>query len=308
MAHEVETMMYVREKPWHGLGTRVEEAPTSADALRLAGLDWKIVQQDIITGGEKIPGYKANVRSTDKAVLGIVSDQYRVVQNTDAFAFTDALIGGDVRYETAGSLCGGKKIFLLARMPERELVGDKVEPYMCFTNTFDGSGAVKCIMTPVRVVCNNTLNLALSTAKRSWSARHVGDLNHRLHEAEICLELADRYLGDLSEEADRLANQRFAEEQLYPLMNELFPTKEDSSKRELTNAYTLRDQFMECYFMPDIKQFRGTAWGFINAAADMAAHKKPLRETKRYQENNMDRIITGHAIVDRAMAIMARAR
>ena len=104
MAALVESMVYTREKPWHGLGTKVEDAPTSADALRLAGLDWRVEQKNIqLCGGSKVPGYKANVRSTDGKVLGVVSDRYRIVQNADAFEFTDSIIGGDVRYETAGS-------------------------------------------------------------------------------------------------------------------------------------------------------------------------------------------------------------
>lgn len=110
MAANVETMFYVREKPWHGLGTCVEEAPTSADALRLAGLDWEVKQRSIqVCGGAKIENFKANVRSSDGAVLGVVSDRYQIVQNAEAFSFTDELIGGDVRYETAGSLQNGKK-------------------------------------------------------------------------------------------------------------------------------------------------------------------------------------------------------
>lgn len=107
----VESMMYVREKPWHGLGTRVEEAPTSSDALRIAGLEWNVVQRNIqVCGGSKIQNYKANIRDLDGAVLGVVSDRYKIVQNAEAFEFTDSLIGGDVRYETAGSLNGGRKV------------------------------------------------------------------------------------------------------------------------------------------------------------------------------------------------------
>ena len=185
MSANVETMFYVREKPWHGLGTMVQEAPTSAEALKLAGLDWTVEARDMwLNGGyEPIPGYKANVRSSDNKVLGVVSNKYRIVQNADAFAFTDALIGGDVRYETAGSLLDGKKIWLLAKLPDSEICGDKTEPYVCFSNTHDGSGAVRVCMTPVRVVCNNTLNLALDTAQRAWSVRHVGDINSKLVEA-----------------------------------------------------------------------------------------------------------------------------
>ena len=121
MSANVETMMYVREKPWHGLGTMVEEAPTSADALRLAGLDWTVERKPLqVCGGRKVDGFYANVRDMDGAVLGVVSDRYKVVQNVDAFAFTDSLIGGDtpVRYETAGSLMGGRKIWLRQRSSE----------------------------------------------------------------------------------------------------------------------------------------------------------------------------------------------
>lgn len=206
MSANVETMFYVRETPWHGLGTRVEEAPTSAEALRLAGLDWTVEQHPVqLNGGAVIPGYKANVRSTDKHVLGIVSDRYKIVQNTEAFSFTDELIGGDVRYETAGSLQNGKRVWLLAKMPQTKVAGDEVDPYLCFTNTHDGTGSIRVCMTPIRVVCNNTLNVALRSASRSWSACHMGDMDNKLQEARHCLDLADQYMESLNKYADQLA-------------------------------------------------------------------------------------------------------
>ena len=111
MAAQVESMFSVREKPWHGLGTIVMDAPDSHHALHLAGLDWKVEQQDVYTEDNFIiPGYKVNVRNTDLATLGIVSDKYQIVQNEEAFSFTDALLEDGVRYETAGSLQGGRKV------------------------------------------------------------------------------------------------------------------------------------------------------------------------------------------------------
>ena len=90
MAANVETMFSVREKPWHGIGTVVQDAPDSKEAIQLAGLDWKVVQQNVYTdGGILVPGYRANVRDTDQSVFGVVSDRYQVVQNEEAFAFTD---------------------------------------------------------------------------------------------------------------------------------------------------------------------------------------------------------------------------
>ncbi len=301
MSANVESMMYDRTKPWHGLGTEVPEAPTSADALRFAGLDWTVRQEPVYNArGGVIPGFKSNVRDTDGSVLGIVGDRYKVVQNIDAFNFTDDLIGGDVRYETAGSLREGRQIWLLAKMPQRLVAGDDVEPYLCFTNSHDGSGGLKVCMTPIRVVCNNTLNLALGSAKRIWSMRHTENIRERMDEARDCLCLADEYMGGLSVYADRAANTTLYDRDVRAILDELFPITEKSSPRERASAEKCRNEFMVCYYAPDIWQFRGTAWGVINAASDLATHSMPHRNTKNYAENNWGRIMDGHAIIDKA--------
>ena len=150
MSANVETMFYVRENPWHGLGTKVNEAPGSREALIIAGLNWNVLQEPIYTETEEfIEGYKANVRDSDRKVLGVVTDRYKVIQNQEAFAFTDALLGEGVRYETAGSLQGGKRVWLLAHMPHEYIIsGERISPYLVFTNTHDGSGAIKAALTP----------------------------------------------------------------------------------------------------------------------------------------------------------------
>ena len=136
MAANVETMFSVREKPWHGLGVVVEEAPSSEEALRLAGLDWRVVQKSLYTNSRLVDGYKANVRESDNTVLGVVTDRYKVVQNTEAFAFTDNLLGEGVKYETAGSLQGGKKVWILARLPREYIMsGERITPYLVFSNS-----------------------------------------------------------------------------------------------------------------------------------------------------------------------------
>ena len=191
MPANVETMFSVRETPWHGLGRIIMDAPASREALELAGLDWQVESRNIYSGtGAIIPGYRANVRSTDDAVLGVVSDRYRIVQNEEAFQFTDDLLGEGVTYETAGSLQGGKKVWMLARLPRKYLIaGDQVEPYLVIFNSHDGSSGVKVAMTPIRVVCQNTLNLALNTAKRSWTARHTENVLLRVQDARETLQL-----------------------------------------------------------------------------------------------------------------------
>lgn len=305
MSANVETMFSVREVPWHGLGTIVQEAPTSKDALELAGLNWTVDSAPIYdSNGNEIKGYKANMRSSDKSVLGVVTSRYRIVQNSEAFDFTDALIGEGCTYETAGSLKKGKTIWLLAKMPEKKILNDKFDPYICFTNSHDGSGAIKVAMTPIRVVCNNTLNLALDGASRMWSTRHMGDMASKLHEAQHTLMMANDYLDALADDADRLANEKLTNEEIALILDEMFPVDENMSDRKKNNIKDVKDGIMICTYAPDLQKFLNTKWGFLNAVSDYISHATPARLTETYAENNWGRIMNGHAILDKAMALV----
>ena len=308
MSANIETLFYAgRCVPWHGLGTQVDEAPTSEHALELAGLNWTVESRPVFTeSGIEIPNYKANIRSSDNSVLGIVTDRYKIVQNAEAFDFTDSLINeGEVRYETAGSLRNGKTIWLLAKMPEAKVLNEKFEPYICFTNSHDGTGAIRVCMTPVRVVCNNTLNFALDTAKRIWSTKHIGDLSSKLDVARETLELANNYMAALDEKAYRLADIKLDDGQIDNILSELFPVSEEDSDIKKKRAKDAKENIMVCYFMPDIAQFKGTGYGLVNAVADFVDHAAPMRMTQNYQANNWDRIMIGHPILDKAMQLVS---
>ena len=305
MSANVETMMSVREVPWHGLGEIVQEAPTSKDALELAGLNWNVNSNPIYdVNGNEIKGFKANTRDSDGSVLGVVTNRYKIVQNFEAFDFTDALLGEGVTYETAGSLKNGKVIWLLAKMPERKILGDKFDPYICFTNSHDGTGAIRVISTPIRVVCNNTLNLALNTANRSWSTKHMGDMNSKLQEAKHTLQLANDYLDCLSESAEKLAEAKFMPEDVNMVLDEMFPKNDEMSERKKNNIDTVKSGIIACMLAPDLVQFMNTKWGFLNAVSDYITHANPARLTDSYAENNWGRIMNGHPIMDRAMALV----
>jgi len=310
MSANVESMFYVRTAPWHGLGARVEEALTSQDALHYSGLNWQVKQEPLMTGTFKsVPGYVANVRSDNDRILGIVSDSYKVVQNEEAFAFTDALIGEGVRYETAGSLDEGRKVWLLAKLPERyQLVGEDVEPYIVFTSSHDGSGAIRVAPTPIRVVCQNTLNLALNTAKRSWSTTHTSNVHSRLDDARNTLLFADKYMKALQQEAERLSMQRVTDKLFYTLVDKLLPVDEDASEQTKSNNRKQRSDLIYRYFhAPDLVDLPKNGWRFINAVSDHATHAQPLRMTKNYRENLFDKVITGHPMTDKAMKLLAAA-
>lgn len=307
MAALVESMFSVREKPWHGLGTIVKEAPTSEEALRLAGLDWDVVQSPIYTNHGKVEGYKANIRSTDRQVLGVVSDRYRIVQNTEAFSFTDELLGQGVRYETAGSLMGGRKVWLLARLPREFIIaGERISPYLVFSNTHDGSGAVRVAVTPIRVCCNNTLNLALSTAARSFSMVHTGDVKEKVAEAKQTLFMADNYMENLGREFERLRKQKISDQQVREYIDQLLPIEPGASSVTVKNMKKLRNDMAMRYFdAPDLKGVGNNAYRFINAVSDFATHAEPIRRTKNYQENLFMKTYEGNPMIDRAYQLVA---
>ena len=246
MAANVESMFSVREKPWHGIGTVVMEAPSSVQALKLAGLDWDVVQEDSYTRfGGKVDGYKANLRNTDRRVLGVVSDRYKVVQNVEAFSFTDELLGKGVRYETAGSLQEGRKVWLLARLPREYIIaGERISPYLVFSNTHDGSGSVKVAVTPVRVCCNNTLNLALTTASRSFSMMHTGNIQGKIQEAKETLFMAEKYMDCLGVEFEQLRRQKVTDAQVRDYVEQLLPMEKEPSLIQGKNTLRLRQDMI----------------------------------------------------------------
>ena len=310
MSAAVETMFYTREKPWHGLGTMVMEAPDSKKALELAGLNWSVFQQELITAdGVPISGFKANLRSTDKQVLGVVSDRYKVVQNEEAFAFTDALLGEGVRYETAGSLQDGRRTWILAKLPQKYIIsGDEITPYLVFMNSHDGSGAIKAAMTPIRVVCMNTLNLALSTAKRSWSTNHIGDIKGKLEDARYTLLYADQYMAELGKAIDALNRIKISDKKVYEYIDELFPLVDGASEQQKKNLLRLKEDVKMRYFdAPDLKGVGKNGYRFVNAVSDFATHAKPLKERANYKENLFARTVDGNAMIDRAYELVKAA-
>ena len=310
MAANVESMFYVRETPWHGLGTKVLEAPASKDALQLAGLDWRVLQEPIYTAMEElVDGYKANVRDSDRKVLGVVTDRYRVIQNDEAFAFTDELLGAGVKYETAGSLQGGRKVWLLAHMPHEYIIsGERISPYLLFSNTHDGSGAIKVALTPIRVVCQNTLNLALANAKRSWSMIHTGDIKEKMQEAKDTLSLAENYMDELGKEFEALRMKKLTDKQVMEYIEILLPIEDGSTPQQEKNMKRLREDMKIRYFdAPDLQGVGKNAYRFVNAVSDFATHAEPLRRTANYKENLFSRTVDGNPMIDKAYQMVSAA-
>ena len=306
---------------WGGLGTCIAEAPTSADAIRIAGLDWEVAPKPIYDEfGRELPGYKVNIRTSDNTALGIVTDRYKIVQNSEAFAFTDELLGQGVRYETAGSLASGKRVWLLARMEDRLMAEEEMENYLVFTNSHDGTGAIRVACTSVRIVCQNTLNLALKTAKRHWSCVHKGDIMGKLEEARYTLSNAEKYMEALEEEFGELKLKKVTDKQVADMTDKLLEIEFNSlfkkavkTGQALEFKERLRQQkyeeklarkkkdILEIYNeKPDLMYTERSAFRFVNAVSDYATHTTDHKQTKNYQENLFMKTIDGNGLIDTA--------
>lgn len=294
-------------RPWHGIGTVIEGTASSEDAIRLAGLDWEVKQEPIfLQNGNQLNNLSvfANVRQDKGTAVGLTSDRYNIIQNKDVFQFADNIIkdasGGDARYETAGSLFDGRQIFILVRLPDKNLVGDQVENYMFITNTHDGTKPLMAGITNVRVVCNNTLQLAQQTAKRVWTVRHFSNWENRKHEAEVSLGFAMDYINNLEDVATKMAGQKVSEEKFFRQFFEKLGCSEKRREEitmEVGNLYSGKD---------DLQNFRGTAWGMYNAVADFVSNGKS-KKTLGYEERKMANFMLGNDMLKVAQDILVAA-
>jgi phage/plasmid-like protein (TIGR03299 family) len=212
----------LKEKAWHGLGQMVEDCPTSAEAIKFANLDYTVEKRKLFTYDNEnqaadserdikiaeieVSNYYATVRTDSEQVLGVVGKDYEVVQNTEAFNFFEAIVQGEgIQYETAGCLNNGEKIFITAKLPDYIKVGndDLIEKYLFLTTSNDGFGSITAAFTPIRIVCNNTLNAALRNCTNSIKIRHTQNAKERLEEAHKVMGISNQ----LSEQLESIFNQ-----------------------------------------------------------------------------------------------------
>lgn len=193
-------------------------------------------------------------------------------------------------------------------MPQTTILGDTVEPFMVLTNSHDGFGSLKVCMTPVRVVCQNTLNMALDSAKRTWNVRHTGSISAKMTAAQQTLGLASQYVAELDKTATLLTKVKISNLDFQTLANQMFPIADDMTARKQDSQAMLQAQLKNAWEVDDLGNIRGTGWGFINAVSDMATHKPALRDTDNGQENAFMAVLDAPLLLDLATKlVMARA-
>lgn len=289
MAHELEIvdgeahMAYVGKVPWHGLGKRVPADLSPEQMLKAANLDWVVEKRPMFfeDGKSKIlTASRALVRSTDSKLLTIVSEQWKPVQNIEAFQFFDDFVrAGDMNMHTAGSLKNGKIVWAMAEIKDSFTLfgGDKVEGYLLFSNPHEFGRSIDIRFTPVRVVCNNTLTFALN-----GNAKHSVKINHRSEfkpdEVKEVLGIASSQLSNYKAQAEFLGSKKFKKETIVEYFNRVFPSlsKDESKKIELNKAPISRqaeEAMAVLHTQPGARFAEGSWWQAFNTVTYMADHK-----------------------------------
>lgn len=235
-----------KEKAWHGLGQIVEAYPTSTEAIKHAGLDYTVEKRklftydnencngdpdvDIIIPEIEVPNFYATLRTDTEQVLGVVGKDYEVVQNINAFSFFDSIVGGEgIMYETAGALGKGERIFITAKLPDYIKVGnnDLLEKYLFLTTSHDGYGSITAAFTPIRIVCNNTLNAALRNHSNSIKIRHTANAKERLEQAHHLMGISNNLSTELETIFNNWTKVRITDPEVKKLIQlALVPNKE----------------------------------------------------------------------------------
>ena len=281
MAHMIETMAYAGETPWHGLGVQVPSDLSPAQMLEKAGLDWtvqKIPAFANIDGAQTNVGWSALVRSTDREVLSVVSNDWNPVQNHEAFEFFhEYCSAGDMEMHTAGSLRDGQIVWVLAKIKDSfELFkGDTVESYLLFTNPHKFGQSIDVRFTPIRVVCNNTLTLSLSqNADRMVKKSHRTEFDAALVKEQ--LGIATDKLAKYKEMAAFLGSKRYTGESLKDYFNKIFPVlvynkEKGPQRKDLSKSATRALDIIGT--QPGAQYAEGSWWQAFNAVTYLTDHE-----------------------------------
>lgn len=273
MAHEIETMAYAGELPWHGLGTKVLADLTPAQMLDAAELNWTVEKHPTYytkDGCNHITDSQALVRSSDNKLLSMVSDDWNPIQNEEAFEFFNDFVGaGDMEMHTAGSLKNGQIVWALAKVKESfELFkGDQVDSYLLFSNFHKYGFSTDVRFTPIRVVCNNTLTLSLNTKVENFvKISHRQKFNPDI--TKEMLGVAKEKLLSYKEMASFLGSKRYSEENIVEYFTRIFPV---SGKKEVSRNAWRALEVLDT--QPGREYAPGTWWQAFNAVTYMTDHE-----------------------------------
>ncbi len=291
MSHNIEirngkaSIAYAGETPWHKLGQYIKEAFDAATALKAAGLDFTVEKVGLQTAdGRPISGRYGLRRTDTKDVLGIVTDFYQPLQNRDAFAFFDGVFGKDkARYEVAGVLGKGEKVWLLARLPGDFTVGreDLIGKWLLLTNGHDTNEPVRAKFTPIRVVCQNTLNAALRGKESEVRVQHIGNVQGKLEVAGKLMKAAGIYFDEMQGRFNAFLKYPLKDNQAKEYFSRVLGD-DATGFNELSNIGQKQVEEMQKLAATgagtDIKGVRGSLWGAYSAVTEYVDHTRTSKD------------------------------
>jgi phage/plasmid-like protein (TIGR03299 family) len=309
MSHNINEgrIFYVGEKPWHGIGQELANPATAKEAIEAARLDYQVGLVEIQTvGGIPIIGKRATVRRDTKTALGVVGEDYRIVQNVEAFGFFDTIVGeGQAIYHTAGALGQGERIWILAKLPKEMVVakGDVVEKYLILTNSHDGKSSLRMYFSPVRVVCQNTLTMSLSDAGDGIAIRHTGNIKAKVDEARRVLGIAVKFYDKVEEVIQALASFKIDPKMVDKYFEELiFGEGKDKESTRLKNQKTDLLTLFESGRGNQLAGVRHSAWAAYNAVTEYVDHSRTVKGLKQDPTNRLKSIWFGSGAQVKARA------
>ena len=303
-----------KEKLHTGFGEKIINPSSYDDVLTQAGLNWSVdVHPAYAQVGDKmieIPGRGVVVRAEDEKPLGIVSNHYQVVNNADAFAFTESIFNGDqIEFIRGGSYRGGSATWLEAKVTGKySILGDDTECYLIFKNSHDGTGSITCMIVPERIACSNALNLPLKNNSRIWRCVHSGDPMKKISEAQEVLLAGSSYMNALAKEAEVLNSIKLTDSKILQFIDRLFPINEAKmTDRQKENQMLRRNQLFDVFYSKeDLTNFGSTGYKFISAVADYVDHVDG-RKTSTANINRFMSVAHGNPIVDKAYNMVLAA-
>ena len=280
------SMFYIDEVPWHGLGTKLDRPATAQEAIQAAQLDWNVVKLPLSAGSKHIPVKDkfaivrksgSLVQKTDP-VLGVVGRDYTPLQNRDAFKFFDPIVEkGASIYHTAGAIGQGEKIWLLAKLPNYiRVIGDDIsEKYLLLSNSHDGKSSVQIKFTPVRVVCQNTLAMALHDGLATYRVIHNADIKVKLEQAHQMLGLINDQFDKMEQSFQAMTRVKMNKSRLTEYLTEVYPEVKEPEKME----WVTRNRNWSEYFFDQGRGNRmpgvtGTLWASFNGICEWQDHRK----------------------------------
>ena len=274
-----------RTTTFANIGTDISGLTTSEAVLNAANLNYNVVKknmylQDVSGNYIDFPDKKFTVvEGTDK-ILGVVSSKYEVCQNREAFSFIDYIGGDEVGFEyvKAGETKKGL-VYIIAKIPNINLLGDAITPYIIFQNSHDGLNSVKATICPLRIICQNQFNVSFRQSPNTVRIVHSSQMDSRMLAAREMMRDVATYMETFEDTASDLATKRVSYDKVINLFNEVFKyNPEKMSPRQIETFEAARNDFLACYNSDDNQNFKGTAWGVMNGAADYLTHHRSTRK------------------------------